>query len=447
MQDAFITYYNKAIPNFKRPFGFNVIGYVSANLGLGVTARNSVKLLLDKGFPVAIYDLDPGFGRSKHDLSFEEYTVKSVDDLPYAVNFIVLPPPELPKFFQNIWPSSLSGEFLNVGFVFWELTVLPRIWTEALQLLDIAVAPTTFIRNTFDTNLSDIHTILAAHSVYLPSGIEPSRTRFGLPENSVIFIFSFEPQSDLLRKNPYAIIDAFTKAFKESTSAHLVIKLNNTKVDGVENPIVKTLKEYVEVLPQVLLIEDIFTYQEVLSLYASCDVFVSLHRAEGLGLGLMESMALGKAVIATAWSGNMTFMDHTNSCLVRYKLIPVEASLYVYQKKCLGKDAIWADPDVEDAAAWMKKLADDPGLRSSIGKKAAEDIASFHEQAKKGHFLEEIIAVWNAQTFLPARREKTLINLLRAQVAHDVMQLSRKEKIRRQVKDFLNKRLLWRFKK
>jgi hypothetical protein len=33
-------------------------------------------------------------------------------------------------------------------------------------------------------------------------------------------------------------------------------------------------------------------------------------------------MALGKPVIATGWSGNMSFMNHTNACLVGYDLVP-----------------------------------------------------------------------------------------------------------------------------
>ena len=46
----------------------------------------------------------------------------------------------------------------------------------------------------------------------------------------------------------------------------------------------------------------------MLSLMASVDCFVSLHRSEGFGLGMAQSMYLGKPVIATGYSGNMDFM-------------------------------------------------------------------------------------------------------------------------------------------
>ena len=48
---------------------------------------------------------------------------------------------------------------------------------------------------------------------------------------------------------------------------------------------------------------------EVKNLVRCSDCFVSLHRSEGYGFGIAEAMVLGKPVIATAYSGNMDFMD------------------------------------------------------------------------------------------------------------------------------------------
>lgn len=82
------------------------------------------------------------------------------------------------------------------------------------------------------------------------------------------------------------------------------------------------LKAYVSALKTIKIIDLKLDYADVLSLCASCDILISLHRAEGFGLSLIEAMAMGKAVITTAYSGNMDFVNTNNACLVQYKLIP-----------------------------------------------------------------------------------------------------------------------------
>ena len=53
-----------------RTRGFNVIGYVTANLGLGVAARNSISRLLHAGERVSIIDIDPGARHVGKDTTF-----------------------------------------------------------------------------------------------------------------------------------------------------------------------------------------------------------------------------------------------------------------------------------------------------------------------------------------------------------------------------------------
>ena len=129
-------------------------------------------------------------------------------------------------------------------------------------------------------------------------------------------------------------------------------------------------------------------------------IYMCLYTApKGLGLGLMEAMALGKPVIATAWSGNMTFMNYTNSCPVNYHLIPVDACTSIYRKETQGLETTWADPDIEEAAAWMARLADDPDLRDQIGRKAANDMRQWQDEACQGKFIDELQAIWEHQVF------------------------------------------------
>ena len=373
-------------------FGINVIGYISGNLGVGVTARNIVAALLERGVPVTTHDVDPGIGRGNFDNTFVEHNVQNIQELPYSVNLFVFDPFALAEFLAHD-ASLVLGDRLNVAFSMWELTVLPKVLQRALKLMDILIAESDSNRSAFDLNISGPLMITAEHPIYLPEGVRACRERFGLPQDSVLFLTSFEPHSDPRRKNPFAVVAAFDRSLANDPRAHLVIKLNNWNSSGKPHPVVRALLDRCGANPRIHLITETLTYPEVLSLYASSDVLVSLHRGEGLGLPLMEAMLLGKPVIATAWSGNMSFMTHVNSCLVRYKLIPVEGSIDVYSRKFLGNDAVWADPSIDDAAAWMKELVNDPDLRRTKGQLAAKDMEQYQQRAKRCEFLDEIQAV------------------------------------------------------
>jgi len=79
-------------------------------------------------------------------------------------------------------------------------------------------------------------------------------------------------------------------------------------------------------------------------------------------------MYLGKPTIATAWSGNMDFMDASNAALVPYILIQAVDPRRVYS------GAQWAEPDVGVAAAHLRRLADDASARAAVGGRAANSI-------------------------------------------------------------------------
>lgn len=432
------------------PFGFNVIGYVSGNLGMGITARQFIRLLLEKGYPIAALDLDPGLNQERRDTEFLEYVVKDAHALPYAVNLILINIVDLPEFFLKPPDGLFREDRLNVGLIWWELTVLPPQWIEALQLFDVLVTGSDFVQHVFQFNLSDVPVIPAMHPIYHPANVIANRKRFKLPANGVLFLSSFDPYSDLARKNPFAAIHAFRQAFVASDNAHLVIKLNNADSFKLANS--SRTFEQLESLcrndPQIHIITESLTYSDVLSLYASCDVFVSLHRAEGLGLGPLEAMSLGKPIVATAWSGNLTYMNHRNSCLVGYKLTSVSGEASVYTSKFLGRDARWAEPDINEAAAWMKKLVVDPELRKRLGEIAAAHAKRFHEEAMNGDFIGELYAIWSQRAFLPGgeiTKFSSLKALREAIYRAELLKLPAHRRAMKNFNDFLGRHILWRF--
>ena len=199
--------------------------------------------------------------------------------------------------------------------------------------------------------------------------IRPDRAHFGIPTSAFAFVFSFDFHSFVERKNPFAVARAFKKAFGERKDVVLVFK----SINGDQYP--EQLAEMREAAAgcSVVVLDGYFSRDETLSLFASCDALVSLHRAEGLGLGMAEAMALGKPVVATAYSGNMDFMDVNNSLPVRYELVPLKESYGPYLKGNL-----WAEPDVEHAAQQLRYLVDNPTEATAIGARAARHIREKH---------------------------------------------------------------------
>ena len=430
----------------ERAFGFNVIGPISANAGLAVTARNFVRVLLQRGYPVALLDIDPGLGRGGHDLTYQDLFVKTPADLRYAVNLSVLSITALPDFIID--RSMLMGsDTLNAGLFVWELPVLSRVWSRALEFFDVLVAESNFIRGAFDNAVSNVPSVSALHPLALPENVRPARARFAIPEGSVAFVCIVDPTSDTERKNPFAAIEAFRSAFEHDPRAWLVVKVNNATHDGKTHLSVPEIRARCQSHPRIRLIEEKLRYDEVLSLYASCDVFVSLHRSEGFGLGPLEAMALGKPVIATGWSGNMTYMTHDNACLVRYRLIPAEGRLPVYTRQFLGTDAWWADPDVEHAAAWMKRLVNDGEYRGAMGTRAAESAAAFIRDGESAKFADELRAIWETRAFLPRRRPFSKSDFSELRELAFEQSGSAVEVVARKSRRMLDRHILWRLRR
>ncbi len=107
------------------------------------------------------------------------------------------------------------------------------------------------------------------------------------------------------------------------------------------------------------------------------DSFISLHRSEGFGLGLAEAMYLEKPVIGTNWSGNTDFMRPDNSCLVDYELVKVGADYGPYKAY-----QVWADPDIDHAVYYMKKLIKEGKWRNDL---AARGALTIHKEFSPGN--------------------------------------------------------------
>jgi glycosyltransferase involved in cell wall biosynthesis len=191
------------------------------------------------------------------------------------------------------------------------------------------------------------------------------RARFGLPRDKFLFLSLFDLNSYSARKNPRAAIEAFRLSGLAGSCA-LVIKVQN--VAGNEADFA-ALQTSVRDLPGTVLLTETLSRAEITALEAACDCFVSLHRSEGFGLAIAESMLLGKPVISTDWSATAEFVNADNGCPVPAKLVTLDQNHGPY-----AKGSTWAEPDVKHAAEWMKRLFADRALAARLGAAARTTI-------------------------------------------------------------------------
>lgn len=270
--------------------------------------------------------------------------------------------------------SDLPRGAYNVIYPMWELSQYPKPWADQLNKFDEVWAPSKFTYQSLKSAISKpvIHMPLPGE-INLNSFL--GRRYFGIPESSFTFLFFFDFTSYLARKNPFAVLRAFEELCKYRPKADLCLLIKamggeRRKEDHIafcEH--ITRFKSGALGNARVLIIDKVLTDNEMKNLLRSCDCFISLHRSEGFGLGMITAMYMAKPVVATGYSGNLDFMTDKNSCLVRYDLCDVPNGAYPF-----SEGQVWAEPDVTHAVYHMLKLVSDRDYACEVGERASRDI-------------------------------------------------------------------------
>ena len=345
--------------------GLNLIGFAFAELGLGESLRGLARACVSGGIPCSVRDVDLRLSTRQADRSIASLVT---GELKHRASLYCLNPDMLEELHLLTVESAAAGIYA-IGYWYWELEKLPDQWLKALERFDEVWVASEFVAET-------VRRSTAKPVSKIPPPIEVTlsrpyrRAEFRLPEGRFLFAFSFDFNSFPARKNPEAVVAAFRKAFgDERHDVGLVMK----SINGANRrKRLQALQELVHGDARIVFLDEFFTRDQVSGLLSVVDAYVSLHRSEGLGLGLAESMYLGKPVVGTAYSGNLEFMTESNSCLVDYALVPVGESDYIYT----NPGCRWAEPDVDHAATLMRRLVDDTAFRRRIAEQGQHDVRS-----------------------------------------------------------------------
>ncbi|MEZ5276247.1 MAG: glycosyltransferase [Opitutaceae bacterium] len=342
--------------------GINLVGWFAGELGVGESVRCAAKAIDAAKIPHALVDCRLNCLAAQGDTT---YRSRIQGDNPYPINIFHIDAPQSADIDHHHGPDFRSNRY-NIAYWAWELPEFPDGWIRYFKFFDEVWTPSRFTSEAIGRK-SPLPVLTMPHVIDFAKPAGGSRHRMGLPEDRFLFLMMYDLNSYQERKNPRAVIEAYTRAFNSGAEdVGLVVKVHGLK--GNEAAFAE-LTEAVAPLSGVHLIAETLARASVYDLIAACDCFVSLHRSEGFGLGVAEAMFLEKPVISTDWSATAEFVNPGNGCPVNFRLIELERSIGPY-----GKGQIWADPDIDHAAGFMRQVAANPILCRELGYNARQTI-------------------------------------------------------------------------
>lgn len=347
--------------------GVNAVGYLRGGLGLGQAARLYIQALHEAGVPVRTTTVDVNLpdvvgpdGRRAQVKTTDFADLHVEGELPF--NLVCVNAPELPALRASLVPEFFEDRY-TIGVWAWEVDVIPPSWDRAFGLVDEIWVYSRYVQEII-SNASPVPVVRIPLPIVAPP---PGADIAGLhiPEGFA-FLFLFDFFSTLQRKNPLGLVEAFTRAFVPGEGPHLILKSHNGDFKPER---LARLREAAGDRPDIHIVDRFLTSPEMAALMRRADCYVSLHRAEGFGLTLGETMALGKPVIATGFSANLDFMTAENSYLVRHSetLVGEEGENY-------PAHGTWADPDLDHAAQLMREVWENPAEARRRGERARREI-------------------------------------------------------------------------
>ncbi len=351
--------------------GVNMAAYFRSVLGVGEHARLILEGLRSAGVPVATLGLVAAGTEQLDDVA-----VSVGEDAPHPINLISVNADVLPAFATQVGHAFFQGRY-SIGLWAWEVTPFPERYLDAFDHVDEVWVLSEHVRQAVQP-LSPVPVLTVPLPIELPPFERRSRAELGLPEG-FLFLFVFDYDSVIERKNPLGLIEAFAQAFEPGEGAKLAIKTLN----GDRHPEARArVAEAAAAHPDVQLVEQVLPREEKDALIDACDCYVSLHRAEGFGITIAEAMWLGKPAIATGFSGNVDFMTAENSFLVDWRPTKIGEGNSPYPA-----DGDWAEPDVAHAARLMREVFEHPERARAVGELGRREIRTRRSPIAAGREL------------------------------------------------------------
>ncbi len=311
----------------------------------------------------------------------------------------------------DYWPAAFGreGDARRIGMTVWETSRPPAYWMPLMNLADRIVVPCRMNRDDF----AQAGALPAVHAVphvrmhrphtYAPAELDELRGRLGIAAGHRVFycIGAWDP-----RKAIPDLIDAYARAFRADDGVTLLIKTGKWgygeapfRESRATRAMFDELTRKLEQarggrLAPIRLVDGDLDDRTLGALHALGDCYVSLTHGEGWGLGAFDAATLGKPVIMTGWGAPLDYLAGSGDTwpgAVPYRL--VAAPVFPPQRPYFFPSQRWAQPDLDSAAALMRRFHEDgDAMRAAARAIRVEILNRFAEPVVTRQLLEAIDA-------------------------------------------------------
>ena len=308
------------------------ISAVINNTGYGIVSSNIVKQLLKLNNNISLFPITGITVDNEEDyLIFKNILEKSkIFDInaPYI------------KIWHQFDLSSHIAKGKYFAFPFFELDTFNKI-----EKLHLSIPDTIIVSSNWAAKILEKNNITTQVMV-VPLGVD---TRIFNPTNNKPVYFRDNHKYIFLnigkweiRKGHDILLELFSNAFPYEQDVELwILASENTNKYSDEKELEQWKKKYQN--PRIRLFNGADKHEDIAHLIGCCDCGIYPSRAEGWNLELLETMAMGKPVIATNYSAHTEFCNSENCFLV-----DIENTEKAYDGKAFQGQGNWAKIDKKE---------------------------------------------------------------------------------------------------
>ncbi|SHI07361.1 glycosyltransferase [Marivita hallyeonensis] len=342
------------------PVDLQVIGPVTKASGLGQAMRAAVAALQTTGMDVQVVNFDLDNPAPDTDVPH----VPFAEARPARISLVHLNAESLPLL--TAYAPDLTDGSYTAAYMFWELTRPATCHALALKMVDEIWAASDHGKAIYAEAFDGPVRVMGLANTVAPAA-DPLGARAGFvartgfTADSFLCMASFDSFSFVQRKNPLGLIRAFRDAFPQGGAQLLLKTQNRARVsDLAQHKVWAEIDALTKGDARFRILDETLDRDALLALTAGADAYLSLHRAEGWGFGMIEAMALGVPVLATGYSGNLAYCEDRTAWLVPAAEVAPAPQDYMFTPD----GGLWGEPDHRAAVTLLRQMQGEPDLRA-----------------------------------------------------------------------------------